>query len=180
MRRVEKNNSGFSIVELIIVIAIIAAVVTTAALSVGLVFSANARTCANDIMGAIAECKIATMSAGQGNVRLLLYRDDTGTIFSELQTKESGSWTTGIDGAEKIGARRCLVGSTDGGDDLPLRDSAWEIVFDRSSGSFLTVNGPAAAGTQGWDFYVRGGSKNYQIHLEKLTGKVTKELVTAP
>ncbi len=180
MRRMEKNNSGFSIVELIIVIAIIAAVVTTAALSVGLVFSANARTCSNDIMGAIAECKIATMSAGRGNVRLLLYRDDTGTIFSELQTMESGSWTTGSDGAEKIGARRCMVGTTDGGDDLPLRDNAWEIYFNRSSGAFLENLDSGATATNVWEIYVRGGSKNYHIHLEKLTGKTTKELIAAP
>ena len=180
MRRMEKNNSGFSIVELIIVIAIIAAVLTTAALSVGLVFSANARTCTNDIIGAISECKIATMSAGRGNVRLLLYRDDTGTVFSELQTLEAGSWTTGNNGAEKIGARRCMVGSTDGGDDLPQRDNAWEIYFNRSSGSFLESLDSGATATNVWEIYVRGGSKNYHIHLERLTGKTTMELLPIP
>ncbi|MDE6388665.1 MAG: prepilin-type N-terminal cleavage/methylation domain-containing protein [Lachnospiraceae bacterium] len=180
MRRMEKNNSGFSIVELIIVIAIIAAVLTTAALSVGLVFSANARTCTNDIIGAISECKIATMSAGRGNVRLLLYRDDTGTVFSELQTLEAGSWTTGNNGAEKIGARRCMVGSTDGGDDLPQRDDAWEIYFNRSSGSFLESLDSGATATNVWEIYVRGGSKNYHIHLERLTGKTTMELLPIP
>lgn len=188
MRRMEKNNSGFSIVELIIVIAIIAAVVTTAALSVGLVFSANARTCANDIMGAISECKIATMSGGRGNVRLLLYRDVSGNIFSELQTRESASadWVTGNDGAEKIGARRCMVGSSDGGDDLPqksgtavptLEAGMWEIYFDRSSGSFLYEG---ATTTSVNEIYVQGGTKNYCIHLEKLTGKATLELIAAP
>lgn len=178
MRRMEKDNSGFSIVELIIVIAIIAAVVTTAALSVGLVFSANARTCANDIMGAIAECKIATMSAGQGNVRLLIYRDSNGDIFSELQTRESASasWTA-ENGAEKIGARRCLISTTNGGTEV-LESGTWEIIFDRSSGSFAstTIDGVSPV----WDVYVSGGSKNYLIHLEKLTGKTTKDLVTTP
>lgn len=183
MRRMEKNNSGFSIVELIIVIAIIAAVVTTAALSVGLVFSANARTCTNDIIGAISECKIATMSAGQGNVRLLLYRDDTGTIFSELQTLEAGSWTTGNDGAEKIGARRCMVTTIDeDGKEVELgqRDNAWEIYFNRSSGSFLENLDSGATATNVWEIYVRGGSKNYHIHLERLTGKTTMELLPVP
>ncbi|MDE6847420.1 MAG: prepilin-type N-terminal cleavage/methylation domain-containing protein [Lachnospiraceae bacterium] len=182
MRRMEKDNSGFSIVELIIVIAIIAAIITTAALSVGLVFSANARTCANDIMGAISECKIATMSAGRGNVRVLLYRDASGNIFSELQTRESESagWVTGNDGAEKIGARRCAVGTTDGGDDLPQRDNAWEIYFNRSSGSFLENLDSGATATNVWEIYVQGGSKNYHIHLERLTGKATLELIAAP
>ncbi len=188
MRRIEKDNRGFSLVELIIVIAIIAAVITTAALSVGLVFSANARTCANDIIGAISECKIATMSGGRGNVRLLLYRDAGGNIFSELQTRESSTsdWVTGNDGAEKIGARRCMVGTSDGGDDLPQKSGSgvptleaglWEIYFDRSSGSFLY---DGATTTSVDDIYVQGGSKNYHIHLEKLTGKTTLELIAAP
>ncbi|MCM1121040.1 MAG: prepilin-type N-terminal cleavage/methylation domain-containing protein [Eubacterium sp.] len=182
MRRLKKNNSGFSIIELIIVIAIIAVIITTAALSIGLVFSANARTCANDIMGAISECKIATMSGGRGNVRLILYRDDSGNIFSELQTRESAAagWVTGNDGAEKIGARRCMVGATDGGDDLPTRDSAWEIYFDRSSGSFLENLDGGADATSVWEIYVQGGRKNYHIRLEKLTGKTTLELLASP
>lgn len=180
MRKMEKDNRGFSLVELIIVIAIIAVVITMAALSIGLVFSANARTCANDIMGAISECKIATMSGGRGNVRLLLYRDASGNIFSELQTKESAGWVTGTDGAEKIGARRCMVGTTNGGDDLPQRDNAWEIYFDRSSGSYLENLESGITATNVWEIYVRGGSKNYHIHLEKLTGKATLELITAP
>lgn len=177
MRRMDKDNSGFSIVELIIVIAIISAVITTAALSVGLVLSANARTCANDIMGAISECKIATMSSGRGNVRLLLYRDDTGNIYSELQTKETSGWVTGHDGAEKIGARRCMVGTVDGTDDLPQKDSPWEIYFDRSSGSIL-YDGDTTTSVN--DIYVWGGSKKYQIHLEELTGKATLERLDVP
>lgn len=180
MRRIDKSNSGFSIVELIIVIAIIAAIIATAALSVNLVFNANARTCANDIMGAISECKIATMSGGRGNVRLLLYRDANGNVYSEMQTREteSSGWVTGNDGAEKIGARRCMVGTMNGADDLPQRDNAWEIYFNRSSGSFLE-NFSGGTATNVWEIYVRGGSRNYHIHLEKLTGKVTLELVTA-
>lgn len=182
MRRMSKNNSGFSIVELIIVIAIISAVITTAALSVGLVFSANARTCANDIMGAISECKIATMSGGRGNVRLLLYRDANGNVYSEMQTRETeaSSWVTGNDGAEKIGARRCMVGTTNGADDLPQRDNAWEIYFNRSSGAFLENLDSGDIATNVGEIYVRGGSKNYHIHLEKLTGKATLELLDVP
>ena len=74
MGRIKKDNRGYSLVELIIVVAIIAVVATTAVLSIGLIFSANAKTCANDIMSAISECKITTMSYGRGNVRLLIYR----------------------------------------------------------------------------------------------------------
>lgn len=180
---IEKDNRGYSLVELIIVIAIIAALTTTLVLSVGLIFSANAKTCANDIMGAISECKISTMSYGQGNVRLLLYRGSDGNIYGEIQTREKAdaSWTTSIDGPEKIGARKCSV--TDGagnelprktGDTLPTQDSeAWAVYFDRSSGSFRDE-------TDIDEVHVEGGSKHYRIHFEKLTGKATLEMITTP
>lgn len=181
MRRMEKDNNGFSVIELIIVVAIIAAVVTTCALSISLVLNANARTCANDIVRAIAECKIATMTKGQGNVRLLLYRDSSGSIYSELQTRRTSvdNWETGNDGAEKIGAKKCIVGSADGSDDLPhksgsavptLETGMWEVYFDRSSGSFKS-------GTSVSDIYVQGGKRKYHIHFEELTGKTTLETV---
>lgn len=185
MCRMKKDNTGFSLVELIIIIAIIAALTTTAALSISLIFSANAKTCANDIVGAISECKVTTMSYGQGNVRLLLYRDSSGNICSALQTRDKTGdpWVTGTDGSEKIGASKCSV--TDGaGNELPQKaedDSSlaedvsgvWEIYFDRSSGSFrdeTTIS----------ELYIEGGSRHYHIHLEKLTGKSTLEPVTAP
>lgn len=173
MRGLEKDNRGYSLVELIIVIAIIAVIGLGATWSIILVFSANAKTCSNDIVNAIAECKIMTMTKGKGNVRLIIYRDgDGGTIYSELQTRETStsSWVTGKDGREKIGASKCSVGTSDGANDIPISEAtAWEFYFDRSSGRLMdetTVN----------EIYVLGGRKNYRIQIEKLTGKVTKTL----
>ncbi len=187
-----KNNKGYSLVELIVVIAIIAVLGVGATWSIILVFSANAKTCANDIVGAISECKIETMSKGQGSVKLKIYRDGAGgTIYSELLFKDaSGDWSfkngtpeTGYAGErEKVGASRCSVGTSDGADDIPTsRDTAWEIYFNRSTGSFADGTGVTSGGatTQALldnGIWVMGGSKNYYIKLEKLTGKTTKEL----
>ena len=173
MRRLEKDNKGYSLVELIIVVAIIAVIGLGATWSIILVFSANAKTCSNDIVNAISECKIMTMTKGYGNVRLIIYRDgEGGTIYSELQTRETSSsaWVTGNDGREKIGASRCSVGTADGADDIPTGEAtAWEFYFDRSSGKLMdetTVN----------EIHVLGGRKNYLIKIETLTGKVSKTL----
>ncbi len=175
--------------ELIIVIAIIAVVGLGATWSIILIFSANAKTCANDIVGAISECKIETMSKGQGNVKLKIYRDGAGgTIYSELLFKDASDKWTFKNGSladtdyaserEKIGASRCSVGTADGADDIPTsRETAWEIYFNRSTGSF--ADGSDGATTQALldnGIYVMGGSKKYYIKLEKLTGKTTKEL----
>lgn len=163
--------------ELIVVIAIISVAGLGLALSVSLIYGANARTCANDIVSAVTECKIMTMAKGKGNVRVIIYRDGVdGTIYSELQTRETASstWETEGDGREKIGAKRCSVGTSDGADNIPIsRDLAWEFYFDRSSGKLLT-EGEAVTSVS--TIYVAGGSKHYVITIEKLTGKTTKEL----
>ena len=177
MRGMRKNNKGYSLVELIVVIAIISVVGMGALWSIIMVFSANAKTCANDIVGAISECKVTTMSKGQGNVRVIIYRGVNGNIYSELQMRESsgGSWEA-VREAEKIGARKCSVGTTDGADDLPDKASAWEIYFDRSSGSFLYSTDSGKPNTSVREIYVQGGRKNYCIKLEELTGKTILEL----
>ena len=178
MRRIEKNNKGYSLVELIIVIAIISVIGLMSMLSIVMIFNANGRTCANDIVGAISECKIMTMTKGQGSVRLLIYRDGAnGNIYSELQTKDAttGDWVTGNNGREKLGAKKCTVGTADGLNDIPeSKATAWRICFDRSTGAFKYA---ASAGddentTYGLEsIYVQGGKKRYQIKFEKLTGK---------
>ena len=181
MRGLKKNNKGYSLVELIVVIAIIAAIGTGIAMSFILVLSANARTCANDIVSAVSECRVMTMTKGKGNVRVIIYRDgEGGTIYSELQTREtpSAGWVTGNDGREKIGASRCSVTAikADGSEEeIPTgSDSAWEFYFDRSSGKLLTEGSNVTSATE---IHVLGGSKHYVIKIEKLTGKITKELI---
>lgn len=178
MRRIEKDNKGYSLVELIIVVAIISIIGMMSMLSIVMIFSANGRTCANDIVGAISECKIMTMTKGQGNVRLLIYRDGAnGNIYSELQTKDStsGDWVTGNNGREKLGAKKCIVGTADGLNDIPeSKDTAWRICFDRSTGAFVYASsaGDDENTTFGLEsIYVQGGKKRYHIKLEKLTGK---------
>lgn len=177
MRGMRKNNKGYSLVELIVVIAIISVVGLGALWSIIMVFSANAKTCANDIVGAISECKVTTMSKGQGNVRVIIYRSANGNVCAELQMRETSTsaWEAVRD-AEKIGAKKCSVGTTDGADDLPDRANAWEFYFDRSSGSFLYSTDSGKPNTSVTEIYVQGGRKNYRIKLEELTGKTILEL----
>lgn len=182
MRRLDKNNSGYSLVELIIVVAIIVALGTAALWSAVIIFGTNARTCANDIVNAIAECKIKTMSYGEGNLRLIIYQDDKQNVYCELQAKDaSGVWDIydPTKTPEKIGNSRCLVSSMEtGSSDLPAdRNDPWIITFNRSSGSFRYVVSDPDSFTSVHNIYVRGGRRNYHITLEELTGKTTLEMI---
>lgn len=182
------NEKGFSLVELIIVIAIMAVVIGTVVFSVSMVFSANAKACCNNLQRAIADCKVTTM--GKSEAWLMLYRGSDNRIYCQMHIEENefdadGKLQKDSDGnikikstweeQQKIGGNRVTVTYTytdaDGNtytDDLPIgsdkADIGLKIAFDRSSGSF--TNAPKS-------MEIIGGNRHYHLEFNELTGKVT-------
>lgn len=170
------DNSGYSIIELVIVLAIIAIIMSTVFYSIILIFSANARSCANNIQRSIGDCKVTTM--GKADAYMILSRDDNG-VYTQVFVKESDGTDT-VEERNKVGSNKVEVGyivKDSGGAEVPLMPGdSIEIRFDRSSGGFK-------AGTSGVlyeEIYVRGGSKNYGIVLTELTGKSEVEARPMP
>lgn len=166
------NNSGYSIIELIIVLAIIAVLMGSVFYSIILVFSANAKSCANNIQRSIGDCKVTTM--GKADAYMELYRNDDG-IYTRMHVTESDGTTT--DGEpQKVGTNKVEVGYVQGSTETQLMPGASiQIRFDRSNGGFK-----AGAGGIYEEIYVRGGSKNYAIVLTELTGKSEVEARPMP
>lgn len=170
-KKIAKNNSGFSLVELIIVIAIIAALIGTVVLSVSMVFSANAKACSNDLQRAIADCKVTTM--GKAQAWLIVYRGENGRIYSQLHIMEqkeggeAGELVEVTEDPQKIGGNRVTVTYTDASgnvSELPTgADAGIRIEFDRSSGSFKEA--PQM-------IEIQGGHRDYKLDFIKLTGKI--------
>lgn len=169
------NNGGYSLIELIIVLAIIAAIMGTAFYSITLVFSANAKTTANDIQRAIGDCKVTTM--GRSDAYMELYRDASNeSVYTRIYIWDSSAGSGGDyvpSDPQKVGPRQVSVQySTDGvnGTELAAGDSIL-LFFDRSTGGFCTgtVNGRTDPIYKA--VFVKGGSKHYKIELTELTGK---------
>ena len=171
-RKSGKNNSGFSLVELIIVIAIIAALIGTVILSVSMVFSANAKACSNDLQRAVADCKVTTM--GKAQAWLIVYRGENGSIYSQLHIMEqkeggeAGELQEIKEEPQKIGGNRVSVTYKDAsgneGLELPTgADAGIRIEFDRSSGSFKEAP---------QQMRIQGGSRDYKLDFIRLTGKI--------
>ena len=163
------NNGGYSLVELIIVVAIMAVLIGTVFYSISMIFGANAKTCANNIQRAIAECKVTTM--GKKEAYMELYRDAEGNVYTKLYVYEQAGAAPVEGEPQKMGNSRVYVGYTrpgetpDAATELNNGDSV-TIQFDRSSGSFDKTAHDNCA-----QIIVRGGSKNYAIEMTQLTGK---------
>lgn len=166
------NNGGYSIIELIIVLAIIAIIISTVFYSIILVFSANAKSCANNLQRSIGECKVTTM--GKSAAYMELYRDADQNVYTRMYVMDSGGSYVPSE-PQKVGTSRVYVAYTpEGGAETELlAGDKIEIRFDRASGGFEED----ASGNIYEKLHVQGGSKKYEIVLTKLTGKSEVNLV---
>ncbi len=170
-----KDNRGYSIVEMVIVIAIIAIIISTVFYTVIIVFSANAKSCANDIQRAIGDCKVTTM--GKSAAYMELYRDTDQNIYTRMyvwdKSANGGAGDYVPSEPQKVGTSRVYVAYKRKGDaagtetELLSGAAPIEICFDRANGGFKEDR----SGNLYEIIYVKGGSKSYEIALTKLTGK---------
>lgn len=131
----ENNNNGYSIIELIIVLAIIAIIISTVFYSIILVFSANAKSCANNMQRSIGDCKVTTM--GKSAAYMELYRDADQNVYTRMYVMDSGGSYVPSE-PQKVGTSRVYVAYTpEGGAETELlAGDKIEIRFDRASGGF--------------------------------------------
>lgn len=154
-------------VELIIVMAIIAAIMSGVFFSIILIFSANAKSTANDIQRSIGDCKVTTM--GRSAAYMELYRDASDeNVYTRMYVKDSSGAYVPSE-PQKVGPRKVVVAykeKSGSRTDLSAGDTI-QIWFDRATGGFKADG----SGNLYEVIYVEGGSKKYEIKMTKLTGK---------
>lgn len=172
-KELHKNNSGYSMVELIIVVAIIALLVGAVFYSFILVYSANAKSCAHSIQRAIADCKVTTM--GKADAYMELWKDTDGKVYTKTYVYDTASASYESSERQKVGNNRVYVAYVKEGETV---DAATEL----TEGTTLTIRFDRASGSFNQDTYkdcaqilVIGGNRRYVIDMIKLTGKSSVE-----
>ena len=161
-----KNNKGYSLVELIIVIVIMALLSGTVLFSISMIFGASAKACANDIKEALAENKVTAM--GKSEAKVEIYRDASDNNIYIIQ------WVK--EGGEKVGNSRVYVAyeEKDSSTEVELTaGSSLQLCYDRGNGGFSKKSENCILCEK---IYVKGGSRSYVLTLTELTGKVELEL----
>lgn len=171
-----KNNKGFTLIELIVVVAILAACTGLVTASVSVIFSSGAAKCADGLNAAISKCRISAMSRS-GSVYLRLYRNGASNhVMADYL--ENGVVKTSDD----IGSSSCGVTfDTDAEHTLGALGSGSVLclTFDRDTGALVTLKSdgsqPADSIPQCGSIAVSGGGRTYKISFVPATGAHTLE-----
>ncbi len=165
----KKNNAGFTLVEVMVVVAILAVCTGIIGLSTSAVSSTRAKSCANEICSLLSECRFDSMSRS-GTRYVRIYAADDG-IHAALYTDEDGSgdeYSSALVSDEIIGSARLAVScSIDGGDAAPLDSAGVCIAYARSTGAQLSAGASTGVCSS---IAVTGGSMTYILTLYPSTG----------
>lgn len=171
-----KNNRGFTLIELIVVLAISAVCMGIMMASISAASSSEAKKCANELNTAVSKCRINAMSRS-GTVYLKIYRDGNGNVMADYI--ESGTTVS----SDTVGGSRC--GVTFATADQPdaehdLSGTALYLSFERDTGALRTLqpdgaNGVKDADSQCGSIDVSGGGRTFAIRFVTATGAHTLE-----
>lgn len=170
----KKDNRGFSLIELIIVLAILAVLTLGVSYGVGLLTDKPAEQCATKLQSYITDCRVTTM--GKLSAVLYLYMDgDRLMVKKNIDGTETvTSLGSGVAVSYRVTGDAADSYRTLGGASSPL-----VISFNRSSGAFepLGVMGSEFTGKYCLEIKVEvpGNDKVKLLKLSYLTGKIVLE-----
>ncbi|MBO7515891.1 MAG: type II secretion system protein [Lachnospiraceae bacterium] len=166
----KKSNAGFSLVELMIVVAIISVLIGVVTITYSIVGKANAKSYATTLKQAIASARSDTMGRVQNTYELIITGNADGTV--DVQVGDGGN-------RQRIGDSKCPVDlSSDGAvvDMTPGR--VFRMKFSKSDGhvTYMHFDGGAIpAFSSPGELRIQcgpDGGKQYTVHVVKQTGKV--------
>ena len=177
------SNAGFSLIEIIVVVLIIAIAAGAAIMSLSAALRANTTRAATELSSVISEARIEAMSRPEGSVELRVYQSGSdGRFYADIVMKKTGKADaagTSSGGSEKIIESKSVASgavslsasdsSAAAGRSAVIKGSSSAVIkFDKSSGRLSSFE----VGTgSGYDSVVISGAKTSTVRIAKMTGR---------
>lgn len=167
------GNEGMSLIELIIVVAIITAFVGTMSYSLNWASGKAAEECAKKLSYNLMQAR--TMAMGKNSVSIVVKKDTAGDIFTEMtiiSNKDDGTTDTTTT-TSKVGNKTVEVLF---GNDGTAGSAIGEVMFefDRASGALKKMKvGGVDTPAQTPSFTVSKGSTERIIDIVPITGRIS-------
>lgn len=170
----KKDNRGLTLVELIVVIGILAALAGAATIGVGLITGRSADKCASRLQTVMQNDRITTMGRLETGMRI--YMDAQGYIYVDEVIKVDETTTETVTtqvGAAGVSIWYKITGEASyreltAGNDLLLS-------FDRASGAFKDLTAMGLPGHYCEEIKIEKGNRIKILKLSYLTGKISLE-----
>lgn len=172
-KREKLNNKGFSLLELIIVIAIIAVVTVATMIGITVLSKGNAKKMNKNLYSAISELKTSTM-AKSGTWRMTIGKSGNEYVintYKDAEVIESYSCS-----ASRIKIKYDYEDNPDSA--YSLDDNTLEIVFSRDDGSCKSVKAvekdeELKSKALSGEFIISASGQEYKSKIWYATGRVT-------
>ena len=177
------SNAGFSLIEIIVVVLIIAIAAGAAVMSLSAALRVNTTRAATELSSVISEARIEAMSRPAGSVELRVYQSGSdGRFYADIVMKKTGKADaagTSSGGPEKIIESKSVASgavslsasdsSAAAGRSAEIKGSSSAVIkFDKSSGRLSSFK----VGTgSGYDSVVISGAKTSTVRIAKMTGR---------
>lgn len=171
----KQDNRGYSLVELIVIIAIVGILAGLSMVSIASVPQGQVKACTKELVYQLEHTR--TNSLGYEGASLTLTMDADG-VHTKCSVTKKGVTTDETKTVGKAGIE--IYYKIDGGALTLLEDDALTLTYDRSSGAFkypkLTVGGSESTlDKYCTDIIIKKGSYQRQISLIPLTGKLVQK-----
>lgn len=167
------GNKGMSLVEIIVVIAILSLLAGCLSYSINWASGKAAEECAQKLAYSLQQAR--TMAMGKNSITITVKKDSSGNIVTEtviVSNAADGSAPSTNTTTTVVGKRNVLVEFEDGSSRSELDTVGVVFVFDRASGALKTLNG-AEAGAKLPKFTISKGSTMRTIEIIPITGRIS-------
>lgn len=174
----KNKNAGFSLIELIVVIAVMVIVAGIGLSWVGRLSGYRARECASKVSSTLNGAKVKSLSKQQntGDAYWELKKGSDGRYYVSVYYPEySGGGYTLVEETSKVGKTSSLIVTyTDvDGDHVVDSSNSLKLCYDRSTGALYEGSSGSVDKTKNISaINVSNGAKSYKIEIVAKTGKV--------